>query len=120
MVGGKGWLEQGKCEEHLVGARSQIMYLLLDLATGINLKKGALKLWTDQLNQQRICVSRDRVGKSPSEFGRLQEFGEGVFGLNHRMSWWLVEVVIQVDLGYLDKEEPLEIEGGELTMLEER
>ena len=30
-----------------------------------------------------------------------------------------MEVVIHVDLGYLDKEEPLEIEGGELTMIEE-
>ena len=71
VVEEKGCLEQGKCEEHLVGARSQIMYLLLDLATGINFKKEALKLWTDQLNRQRIYVSRHRAGKSPSGFGRL-------------------------------------------------
>ena len=52
VVEEKRCLEQGKCEEHLVGARSQIMYLLLDLAMGIDFKKGVLKLCTDQLNWQ--------------------------------------------------------------------
>ena len=40
-----------------------------------------------------------------------------MFGLGHKTSWWKAEVMIQVDLGYL-YEEPLEIEWGELMMIE--